>query len=113
MDADPATGLPAEIEVATEHVVYRRRQGDWLSQDPAVGTVGGESELAARRAAIELAKATLIARDNLTGDHSDDVGLLCEAIGKHLQIDDGALPNLMAAAQLHDIGKVGVPESIL
>jgi HD domain len=96
-----------------EHVTYRRRQGDWLSDGSLAGSPGDESESAARRAAIELAKATLIARDGLTSDHSDDVGLMCEAIAEQLGLEEPEQADLMAAAQLHDIGKVAVPESIL
>jgi HD-GYP domain-containing protein (c-di-GMP phosphodiesterase class II) len=95
-----------------EQVLYRRRQTDWLSGATS-GAPSDEPETAARRAAIELAKATLIAHDGLTSDHSDDVGLLCEAIAKQLHLEDQERSDLMAAAQLHDIGKVGVPESIL
>jgi len=96
-----------------EQVLYRRRQTDWLSGAATAGASSDEPETAARRAAIELAKATLIARDGLTSDHSDDVGLLCEAIARQLHLEDQERSDLMAAAQLHDIGKVGVPESIL
>ncbi|MFN2617684.1 MAG: HD-GYP domain-containing protein [Thermoleophilaceae bacterium] len=62
---------------------------------------------------MEVAKATLVARDGLTGDHSDDVCLLCEELADELDIDDDTRASLMAAAQLHDIGKVAVPEAIL
>jgi len=96
-----------------EQVLYRRRQTDWLSGAATAGASSDEPETAARRAAIELAKATLIARDGLTSDHSDDVGLLCEAIARQLHLEDQERSDLMAAAQLHDIGKLGVPESIL
>jgi diguanylate cyclase (GGDEF)-like protein len=67
----------------------------------------------ARRAALALAVATLEVRDTDTADHSDDVVTLCEAIGRKLEFDDHALQHLRAGAQLHDLGKVAIPSSIL
>jgi diguanylate cyclase (GGDEF)-like protein len=67
----------------------------------------------ARRAAMALAVATLQVRDANTADHSDDVLTLCEAIGRRLGFGKRELDHLMAGAQLHDVGKVAVPSSIL
>ena len=67
----------------------------------------------ARRAAMALAVATLEARDTATAHHCDDVVTLCEAIGRRLDLDERALKHLRAGAQLHDVGKVAVPSSIL
>jgi diguanylate cyclase (GGDEF)-like protein len=67
----------------------------------------------ARRAAMALAVATLEVRDRGTADHSDDVLTLCDALGRRLDLDDGARQHLRAGAQLHDVGKVAVPSSIL
>jgi diguanylate cyclase (GGDEF)-like protein len=67
----------------------------------------------ARRAAMALAVATLEVRDTGTAEHSDDVLTLCEAVGCRLGFDDEALQQLMAGAQLHDVGKVAIPSAIL
>ena len=67
----------------------------------------------ARRAALALAVATLEVRDRGTADHSDDVLTLCEAIGRQLRLDERALKLLLSGAQLHDVGKVAVPTTIL
>ena len=67
----------------------------------------------ARRAAMALAVATLEVRDTGTAEHSDDVLTLCEAIGCRLGFDEEALQQLMAGAQLHDVGKVAIPSAIL
>jgi HD-GYP domain-containing protein (c-di-GMP phosphodiesterase class II) len=93
-----------------DEIVYRRRQEDWMS---GLNPTGDDPRDVARRAAIEVAKATLIARDGLTSDHSDDVGVLCSAIAREFDLDERARGDLTAAAQLHDIGKVAIPESIL
>jgi diguanylate cyclase (GGDEF)-like protein len=67
----------------------------------------------ARRAALALAVATLEVRDKRTADHSEDVLSLCEAVGRRLELDDLALSQLVAGGQLHDVGKVAIPSSIL
>ena len=67
----------------------------------------------ARRAAMALAVATLEVRDTGTAEHSDDVLTLCEAVGRRLGFDEDALQQLLAGAQLHDVGKVAIPSAIL
>lgn len=67
----------------------------------------------ARRAALALAVATLEVRDRGTAEHSEDVLSLCEAVGRRLDFDEVELGRLVAGAQLHDVGKVAIPSSIL
>ncbi len=67
----------------------------------------------ARRAAVALAVATLEVRDRDTADHSDGVLTLCEALGRRLGLRGAKLEQLLAGAQLHDVGKIAVPSSIL
>jgi HD-GYP domain-containing protein (c-di-GMP phosphodiesterase class II) len=58
--------------------------------------------------------ATSIARrDGYTGRHSADVGGLGLAVGHRLGVDPVELIELQFAAQLHDVGKIEVPDSIL
>jgi hypothetical protein len=123
--ADPgAAHGPRETRIATSPesaaaasdgtVILKRRREDWLSDaDGAAGTSRVGIGTFVRRAALEMGKAALVARDSLTADHSDDVGLLCEEIADRLGIDGEERCNLMAAAQLHDLGKLVVPQDIL
>jgi two-component system, cell cycle response regulator len=46
-------------------------------------------------------------------EHLEDVGALAVQMGTMLGLRDGALPELSRAAQLHDIGKLAVPDEIL
>ena len=69
--------------------------------------------LAARRAAVKVASAALEARDHGTSAHSDDVVVLCRAIADRLGIRGQERADLIAAAQLHDVGKVAVPTEII
>ena len=68
---------------------------------------------AARRAAVSMAAAAIRACDDATGAHSDDVVHLCDAIADVLEIHGNDRSELLAAAQLHDIGKIGLPKEVL
>ena len=60
-----------------------------------------------------MAAATLKACDGGTGAHCDDVVHLCDAIADELHVYAGDRADLLAAAQLHDIGKVSIPPEVL
>ena len=52
-------------------------------------------------------------RDGYTGSHADHVVPLCAAIARRLGLDAEERRALDAAARLHDLGKIGVPDVIL
>jgi HD-GYP domain-containing protein (c-di-GMP phosphodiesterase class II) len=52
-------------------------------------------------------------RDDETGDHTRRVGDLAAQIGAALRMPDDDLALLGEAAPLHDVGKIGIPDSIL
>jgi diguanylate cyclase (GGDEF)-like protein/putative nucleotidyltransferase with HDIG domain len=52
-------------------------------------------------------------RDPDTLVHSVEVATLAVDIARHLGVEDDRLGNLRTAAKLHDLGKIGVPHSIL
>ncbi len=47
------------------------------------------------------------------GDHLDGVAELAEAVARRLELDDQECARIRHAAELHDIGKVAIPDSIL
>jgi len=55
----------------------------------------------------------LEAKDAVTRGHSARVAHMCHHIGRTLGIERPPLERLEVAASLHDIGKIGVPESVL
>ena len=61
---------------------------------------------------LSLARA-VEAKDNTTGDHCDRLIRLNEAFGKHLGLSEKQLKALDKASVLHDVGKIGIPDSIL
>ncbi len=52
-------------------------------------------------------------RDNETGNHVIRVGCISRIVAMALGMDRDSLDTLFAAAPLHDIGKIGIPDSIL
>jgi diguanylate cyclase (GGDEF)-like protein/putative nucleotidyltransferase with HDIG domain len=61
---------------------------------------------------LSLAEA-LDQRDSGTARHSQTVGSYCEMMAKELGFDEDHVERLRLAGILHDIGKIGVPDSIL
>lgn len=64
-------------------------------------------------ATVDVLAGTLGLRDGHTGEHSDRVVELARRIGEQIGLDGPDLRDLGYAAQLHDIGKVGVPDAVL
>jgi len=61
---------------------------------------------------LSLAEA-LDQRDSSTARHSQTVGALCELMARELGFSDDRVERIRLAGVLHDIGKIGVPDSIL
>ena len=62
---------------------------------------------------IEALALAIEAKDNTTHDHLRRVQIYAMEIGRELGLDDSALKALQAAALLHDIGKLAIPEHII
>ncbi len=52
-------------------------------------------------------------RDDETGDHIARIGLFAGVVSKYLGLSNYEIDLISRAAPLHDIGKIGVPDSIL
>lgn len=61
----------------------------------------------------DLARSVIAEHDLGLHQHSIGVAAMAEAIGTELGLDEDQLVDLRSVADLHDIGKVGVPRSIL
>jgi diguanylate cyclase (GGDEF)-like protein len=66
-----------------------------------------------RRDAIVGLATTLLERDRYTGDHSEAVVQLTVRVARALALNPDEVDRVETAALLHDIGKVGIPDSIL
>ena len=62
---------------------------------------------------IETLRFTVEAKDTYTRGHSDRVSEYSVLIGKHLGLSEEDLHLLRVGGLFHDIGKIGVPDSIL
>ncbi len=62
---------------------------------------------------IETLRYTVEAKDTYTRGHSDRVSAYSVLIGKHLNLSEEDLYTLKIGGLFHDIGKIGVPDSIL
>lgn len=62
---------------------------------------------------IETLRYTVEAKDPYTRGHSDRVSAYSVLIGKQLGLSDYDLKTLQIGGLFHDIGKIGVPDSIL
>lgn len=52
-------------------------------------------------------------RDNDTGAHIQRVSMYCELIARTLGMDEAFCRQIMFAAPMHDVGKLGIPDSVL
>lgn len=62
---------------------------------------------------IETLRYTVEAKDSYTRGHSDRVSEYSYLIGKYLNLPEGDLKKLKLGGLFHDIGKIGIPDSIL
>lgn len=69
-------------------------------QDAFVGTIRSLAE-------------TIDAKDTYTRGHSERVSLYAEAIARGLGLQGAELQTIRYAGYLHDVGKIGIPDSIL
>ena len=79
-----------------------------------------KAQLAQANKLIEMGKQTVIAiartvdaKDQRTADHSRRVAIYSKQIADRYGMDDKQCRDIEWAAQMHDIGKIGIPDNIL
>jgi len=118
----PADGITREeIIGCADTALYRAKQTGrnrtCLSSDivrPKAPLIG--EELEARRGALNIIyalAATVDAKDHYTYGHSRKVSEYAVALAEELGLPEDSIITIRAAALLHDIGKIGVPDSVL
>jgi len=108
---------PAELEARVRNVLAVKAHQDRVKLHASVL----EAEVAARSAELLVAHREIVQclaavgeyRDNETGRHVVRVGRYAEIIAQFLGMSKEFCDRIRDAAPLHDIGKVGIPDSIL
>lgn len=62
---------------------------------------------------VKALSAALESKDSYTKGHSDSVESICAVMADRFRLSEREKEDLQIAAVLHDIGKIGIPESIL
>ncbi|MGI8622532.1 MAG: HD-GYP domain-containing protein [Solirubrobacteraceae bacterium] len=67
----------------------------------------------AQRDALVRLALTAEYRDDNTWEHTQRVGAMAARLGRRLRLDDAEVDLIRAAAPLHDLGKIAIPDTIL
>lgn len=108
------SGLPGFVAVvlaALAYLAYHRRQLQLAKLEVERKHAEEIAELHLRT--IEALAVAIDAKDNTTHRHLERVVLYTDAIGRDLKLSEDEMKALKAAALLHDIGKLAVPEYII
>ena len=108
---------PDELFPRVRNAITIKQQGDRIADEKS----RFEQLLRQRTAEVEASREQLILslaraaehRDNETGNHVIRVGCFAGLVAQELGWPDERVEMLVRAAQLHDVGKIGVPDDIL
>lgn len=108
---------PCELAPRVRNALVVKKYHDGLRDyagalEDAVRRRTAELEASRRDVIYCLARAAEL-RDDDTGHHVLRVGKYAAVIGRALGLDEATVEMLEQAAQLHDIGKIGIPDEIL
>jgi len=101
------------LEVARRGIERARSDGGGRAAVITSGLEDVSPEDDTRRDAIVGLATTLLERDRYTGDHSEAVVKLTVRVAEALALNPDEVARVETAALLHDVGKVGIPDSIL
>ncbi|KPF72238.1 hypothetical protein IP69_04035 [Bosea sp. AAP35] len=108
---------PVELRVRVQNLLSLREaqtamrdKAAWLASEVRQATQAlTESQ---RDMARRLSRA-IECRDGHTGDHVSRMAGLCRLIAEQLGLDEERCETIHAAAPMHDVGKIGIPDAIL
>lgn len=115
------TGRVAESEAATrldcganDYITRPTQPAVLLARvRSALQTRGALLGMEAAHAVVAALANAIEAKDVATQHHSRRLGTFAAALGQHVGLDDAEIHAVTFGALLHDIGKIGVPESVL
>jgi diguanylate cyclase (GGDEF)-like protein/putative nucleotidyltransferase with HDIG domain len=116
--ADAVAGLAAAADQALHAAKALGRDRVVIYSPEVTGVLGAAAgrrsvETQAHLATVLSLAEALDQRDSGTARHSQTVGRLCEMMARELGLDEDKVQRIRLAGILHDIGKIGVPDSIL
>ena len=102
----------AELKEANEHLIRlsRLEHEKNLAEEQRAHA---EEVAQLNRRAIETLALAIEAKDETTGDHLQRVEVYAIEIAKEMGLDQAGIEALRAAALLHDVGKLAVPDYII
>ncbi|HUE76877.1 MAG TPA: HD domain-containing phosphohydrolase [Longimicrobiales bacterium] len=108
---------PAEVVLRIRNLLqtryyYRQLQNQNQTLERKVSERTRELEQAQIEILERLARAAEY-RDDETGHHAQRVGHIAALIARRLELSDTDVVLIRRAAPLHDVGKIGIPDSIL
>lgn len=108
---------PSEVRLRVRNLLETR----FLHQELKSHNELLEERVEERTAALEAARMQTLLRlaraaeyrDDATGEHTKRVGRTSAQIARVLGLDETLVETIRLAAPLHDVGKIGIPDSIL
>ncbi|MDF2626846.1 MAG: rpfG 6 [Symbiobacteriaceae bacterium] len=101
------------LNLMTEHVVLHLQL---MHHNQTLEQRVQERTRALREAKVEILRHLARAaefRDDDTGDHQERVGWLSARLAQHLGLPQDEVERIRLGAPLHDVGKIGIPDTIL
>lgn len=108
---------PSDLTVRVKNALMVKRHHDHLSNY----AIELERQVRTRTRQIERSREQIIHclaraaeyRDNETGTHVIRVGKYCRVVAEELGFGEDYCHQIEMAAQLHDVGKIGIPDAVL
>ena len=108
---------PSDLSLRVQNALIVKRHHDHLSNH----AMELEKQVRERTQQLEQSREQVIHclaraaeyRDNETGEHIIRVGKYCRVIAAELGYPEAYCREIELAAQLHDVGKIGIPDSVL
>jgi two-component system, cell cycle response regulator len=94
---DEATALTEALRIADDRMYMHKQR----------------NRPGAERQSVDVLVSVLQERDSLLAHHLADVADLAEAVSRRLDVPATQLQTIRQAAELHDVGKLAIPEEIL
>lgn len=106
-----ASAAEAARDLGTDRaVVFSAELEGVLREDASRGLVERRTNLST---VLSLAEVLDLSSSHTAAAHSLSVSRYCELLGRELGLPESRVSRLRLAGMLHDIGKVGIPDSIL